>query len=73
MVPRGLLLDGPPGTGKTMAAKFIAQKWNVPLFRVDVATTLSRYVGESELRFQQNLAQVSNEAPCIALFDEIEK
>jgi SpoVK/Ycf46/Vps4 family AAA+-type ATPase len=71
--PRGLLLDGPPGTGKTMAAKAIAKGLSVPLYRLDVATTLNRYIGESEGRLARSLAMVERESPCVLLLDEIEK
>ncbi|KVR21742.1 hypothetical protein WK13_34965 [Burkholderia ubonensis] len=71
--PRGVMLDGPPGTGKTMAAKAIAKRLDVPLYRLDVATTMNRYIGESEGRLARSLAFVERESPCVLLVDEIEK
>jgi cytidylate kinase len=73
LIPRGLLMDGPPGTGKTAAAKFVAQQWGVPLYRVDIAGTKNKYVGESEQNMLTNLARLDHEEPCIALIDEVEK
>lgn len=73
LMPRGLLLDGPPGTGKTSGAKYIAEQWGVPLYRVDVGATKNKYVGESEGNMLANLARLDSEEPCIALFDEVEK
>lgn len=72
-VPRGLLLDGPPGTGKTIAAKAIAGALGVPLYRLDIATTLTKYIGESEARLAQSLRALEADTPCVVLFDEVEK
>jgi len=73
LVPRGLLLGGEPGVGKTMAAKVLAKHWDVPLFRLDVSTSLNRYLGESESRIAKNLAVIEQNAPCVWLMDEVEK
>ena len=73
LMPRGLLLDGPPGTGKTSGAKYLAEFWGVPLYRVDIGATKNKYVGESENNMLANLNRLDQEEPCIALFDEIEK
>lgn len=73
LVPRGLLFDGAPGTGKTMAARRIAKGLQVPLYRLDVSTTLNRYIGESEARLAQSLQMLDREEPCVVLFDEVEK
>lgn len=70
---RGLLLDGPPGTGKTMGAKFIAREMDLPLYRLDIGATMNKYVGESEKGLTQALAQADRCAPCLMLIDEIEK
>ncbi len=72
LMPRGLLADGRPGTGKTQGARYLANFWGVPLFRLDM-TVQSKYVGESEGNMADALSQISNEAPCILLFDEVEK
>lgn len=73
LVPRGLLLDGEPGVGKSMAARVLAKHWDVPLFRLDVSTSLNRYLGESESRIARNLAVIEQNAPCVWLLDEVEK
>ena len=70
--PRGVLLDGPPGTGKTTGAKDLARKWGVPLFRMD-ATMNNKYHGESEQNLSRILQQAANEEPCVLLIDEAEK
>jgi len=73
MIPRGLLFDGPPGTGKTAGAKWLAESLGVPLYRVDVGGTKNKYVGNSEANMLNNLARLDAEEPCVALFDEVEK
>lgn len=73
LVPRGLLLKGPSGTGKTVASKHIASEWGVPLYRVDLGSLMGKYVGESEQNLTKALAALDHSAPCIALFDEVEK
>lgn len=71
--PRGLLFDGPPGTGKTSGAKWLALQLGVPLYRLDIGATKSKYIGESESNLVANLAKLDNEEPCVVLFDEVEK
>jgi hypothetical protein len=73
LIPRGLMMDGPPGTGKTAAAKWIAQQFDVPLYRVDIGGTKGKYVGESEGAMLTNLSRLDYAEPAIALFDEVEK
>lgn len=73
LTPRGLLFDGIPGTGKTMGAKFIAKALGVPLYRLDVGAMKGKYVGDSEGNLNAALAQVDAVAPCVVIFDEIEK
>jgi hypothetical protein len=70
--PKGVLLDGDPGTGKTQGAKFIASKWGVPLYRMD-ATLNSKWHGESESNLAALLNQAAHEEPCVLLLDEAEK
>jgi ATPase family associated with various cellular activities (AAA) len=73
LVPRGLLFDGPPGTGKTLGAKQVAKYLDVPLYRLDISSTLNRYIGESEQRLRQQLQLLDKEEPCVVLLDEAEK
>lgn len=71
--PRGLLLVGIQGTGKSLTAKAIAHHWHLPLLRLDVGRLFGGLVGESESRTRQmtNLAEAL--APCILWIDEIDK
>lgn len=71
--PRGLMLAGAPGVGKSMAAKAIANYFKVPLFRLDIATTMDKYVGVSEGRVARSLTLIEKESPCVMLLDEVEK
>lgn len=73
LVPRGLLFDGPPGTGKTQGAKHLANKLQIPLYLLDLGTTMAKYVGESEGNLTKNLQQIDQEEPCVMLIDEVEK
>lgn len=73
LIPRGLLFDGRPGTGKTAGAKWMAAQLGVPLYRLDVGGTKNKYVGESEGNMLANLARLDNEEPCVLLIDEVEK
>lgn len=71
--PRGVLMDGPPGTGKTQGSKYIARQLGLPLYRFDIGATMNKYVGESEKGMEQALAQAERCAPCVMLVDEVEK
>lgn len=73
LVPRGLIFYGDPGVGKTMGAKYLASQLEVPLYRLDLGTSLGKYVGESESNMTRLLAAVDQEEPCVLLIDEIEK
>lgn len=73
LVPRGLLLHGEPGVGKSMAAMVLARHWDVPLFRLDVTGALNRYLGVAEGRISAALDIIEQNAPCVWLLDEAEK
>lgn len=73
LVPRGLLLEGPPGVGKTQGAKWIARKLDLPLYRLEITAALDKYVGGSEANVDRVLEIIDQEAPCVALLDEVEK
>jgi SpoVK/Ycf46/Vps4 family AAA+-type ATPase len=71
--PRGVLMLGVQGAGKSLCAKAIATAWQRPLLRMDVGGLYDRYVGESEKRLRDALAQAGIMAPIILWIDEIEK
>jgi len=71
--PRGILLVGVPGCGKSLSAKSIALKWRFPLYRLDFATVQGSYVGQSEQQLKDALTTAEHVAPCILWIDEIEK
>lgn len=71
--PRGILLLGVQGAGKSYCAKAIATAWKRPLLRMDVGALYDRYIGESERRLRDALHQSERMAPIILWIDEIEK
>ncbi len=71
--PKGLLLTGLPGTGKTLGAKYLARELGVPLYRLDLGAIFQRYVGDSEENMRAALAEVDRAEPCVLLVDEVEK
>ena len=71
--PRGLLLVGIQGTGKSLTAKAIAHHWHLPLLRLDVGRLFGGLVGESEARTRQMINLAEALAPCIFWIDEIDK
>ena len=70
---KGLLFNGPPGTGKTEGAKFLAMVVKQPLYRMNIGSLMSKWAGESEHNLDAALRQAENCAPCVLLFDEVEK
>lgn len=71
--PRGILLVGVPGCGKSLSAKAIAANWDLPLYRLDMASIQGQYLGQSEGRLKDALSTADHVAPCILWIDEIEK
>jgi hypothetical protein len=71
--PRGLLLVGIQGTGKSLTAKAIAHHWHLPLLRLDVGRLFGGLVGESEQRTRQMINLAEALSPCILWIDEIDK
>ena len=71
--PRGLLLVGIQGTGKSLTAKAIAHHWHLPLLRLDVGRLFGGLVGESESRTRQMIFLAEALAPCVLWIDEIDK
>ena len=71
--PRGILLMGVPGCGKSLSSKAIAKRWERPLYRLDFATIQGRYVGQSEQQLKEAFETAEHVSPCILWIDEIEK
>lgn len=71
--PRGLLMLGVPGCGKSLCAKAVAADWNMPLVRLDPGVLYQKFIGESESQLRQALAQAEAMAPAVLWIDEIEK
>nr|QYB19192.1 subunit 4 of 26S proteasome [Climaconeis cf. scalaris]QYB19384.1 subunit 4 of 26S proteasome [Climaconeis cf. scalaris] len=71
--PRGLLLIGIQGTGKSLTAKAIANDWQLPLLKLDVGKLFGGIVGESEFRLRQMIHVTETISPCILWIDEIDK
>src|SRR3989338_5183319 len=72
-VPKGLLLMGVQGCGKSLAIKVIARELNLPLYRLDLGRLYSKYIGETEQNLRKALMVVEKLCPVCLLIDEIEK
>lgn len=72
-VPKGVLLLGVQGSGKSLAAKAVAGTWGIPLLRLDFGTLYNKYYGETERKTREALKMADTMAPCILWIDEIEK
>ncbi len=70
--PRGLLLAGPPGCGKTMIAKAAATECGINFISIKGPELLSKYIGESERKLREVFAKARQAAPCLIFFDEID-
>jgi SpoVK/Ycf46/Vps4 family AAA+-type ATPase len=71
--PRGLLLVGIQGTGKSLTAKAIATEWQLPLLKLDVGKLFGGIIGESESRLRQMIQISETLSPCVLWIDEIDK
>lgn len=71
--PRGILLLGVQGSGKSLAAKSVAGHFGVPLLRLDFGTLYNKFFGETERNLRNSLKQAELMAPCVLWMDEIEK
>ena len=71
--PKGLLLVGIQGTGKSLSAKTIAHEWRLPLLRLDPGRLFGGIVGESESRMRQMIQLAEAIAPCVLWIDELDK
>ena len=72
-IPKGVLLVGPQGTGKSLTAKSISRSWSMPLLRLDVGRLFSSLVGSSEARTRETISRAEAMSPCILWIDEIDK
>lgn len=72
-LPKGLLLVGVPGTGKSLVAKSIGSAWGLPVMSLDVGALYGGVVGQTEQNVRKLLATADACAPCILLIDELEK
>jgi SpoVK/Ycf46/Vps4 family AAA+-type ATPase len=71
--PKGVLFVGVQGCGKSLAAKFIARQWRMPLLKLDAGRLYDKYVGESEKNFRKATSLAEAMAPVVLWIDEIEK
>lgn len=71
--PKGCLLCGPPGTGKTALAKATAEVFGVPLFQLDIGALFNKYVGQTEQNFRAVIDIIESIGNCVLFIDEIEK
>jgi len=71
--PKGVLLLGVQGCGKSLAAKAIAGIWGIPLLRLDFGQLYNKYIGETERNMRQALQTAEVMAPCVLWIDELEK
>lgn len=72
-LPKGILIMGRPGCGKSLTAKTTAAMFNLPLIRLDVGRLLGKYVGESEENMRKALKLSEAISPCVLWIDELEK
>ena len=71
-MPKGILLVGPPGTGKTMLAKAVAGESNVPFFSMSGSEFVEMFVGMGAAKVRDLFKQAKEKAPCIVFIDEID-
>lgn len=71
--PKGVMLLGVQGCGKSLAAKAVAGSWNVPLLRLDFGSLYNKFHGETERNLRESLKTAETMSPCVLWIDEIEK
>lgn len=71
--PRGVLLLGVPGCGKSLSAKAVAAEWHMPLLKLDPSNLYNKYIGESERNFKRAMRTAEKVAPVVLWIDELEK
>lgn len=72
-LPKGVMLVGVQGSGKSLAAKSVAGAWGLPLMRLDFAALYNKYIGETEKNLREALQMADAMEPCVLWIDEIEK
>ncbi len=72
-IPKGIMLVGIPGCGKSLAAKVIAKEFEIPLLKMEFGKIMNKYVGESEANLFFALKFAESSAPCVLWLDEFEK
>ncbi len=72
-IPKGVLIAGLPGCGKSLNAKATAKLFNVPLLRLDMGRLMGKYVGESEANLRKAISLADAISPCVLWIDELEK
>ena len=73
MAPKGVLLTGVPGCGKSLCARGMADHWKLPILRLDMGAVFGGLVGDSEKNMRKAIATAKAMSPCILMIDEIEK
>jgi len=71
--PKGVLIAGMPGCGKSLTAKAAAELFQLPLLRLDIGSLLGKYVGDSESNMRRALKMAESISPCVLWIDELEK
>lgn len=71
--PKGMLVVGPPGCGKSLVAKATSSVLNIPCIKLDIGRVFQQFVGQSEQRMRSALNQVEGMAPCVLFIDEVDK
>ena len=73
ITPKGVLIVGMPGCGKSLAAKAASKAFDIPLLRLDMGRLMGKYVGESEGNMRRAIQLTEASSPCILWIDELEK
>ncbi len=71
--PKGVLLIGVPGCGKSLCARAVAMEWGLPLLKLDPGALYNKYIGETEKNFRRAVDTAERIAPCVLFIDELEK
>jgi len=71
--PKGMLLLGVPGCGKSLSAKAVASEWGLPLIKLDPSNLYNKYIGESEGNFKRAMKAAERMSPVVLWIDELEK